>query len=74
MATKGKKTDRKVRKVLEALRQCYGASHPKARIEAYRYNPCSIRVRIIDPDFTGKGLSEREEAIWPILESLPEDV
>src|SRR5713101_7467246 len=74
MATKGKKTDGKVQKVLDALRKGYGASHPKAKIEAYRYNPCSIRVRIIDADFAGKGLGEREEIIWPIVESLPEHV
>jgi len=72
MATKGKKTDGKVQAVLDALRKGYRASHPKAKIEAYRYNPCSIRVRIVDSNFAGKGLAEREEEVWPILESIPE--
>jgi hypothetical protein len=74
MATKSKRTDRKVQTVLDALKKGYGASHPKAKIEAYRYNPASIRVRIIDADFVGKGLVEREEEVWPIIESIPEDV
>jgi hypothetical protein len=73
MAKVIKKIDNNVREVLEAFRQRYGTTHPRAKIEAYRYNPGSIRVRILDPDFSGKSLGERENLLWPILESLPED-
>jgi len=69
-----KKTDRNVRKVIELLQSRYGADHPGAVIEAYRYNPSSIRIRIIDSDFRGLGRIERDNIVWPILESLPEDI
>jgi hypothetical protein len=30
-------------------------------------------VRILDADFAGMSLSERENLLWPIVEGLPED-
>jgi hypothetical protein len=74
MASNGKIIDKSVQRVVQALKNGYGKKHPKARIEAYRYNPAAIRVRIIDPDFDRKGLSQREEEVWPFLEALPDDV
>lgn len=74
MNTRGRKTDPHVRQVLATLREQYGANHPRASIEAYRYNSASIRVRITDPDFAGKDLVDREETIWPIMETLPDDI
>src|SRR5437660_180346 len=74
MATRTKKTDPHVQQILDALQDQYGAKHPKAEIEAYRYNSASIRIRIIDPDFAGKDLVEREEMVWPIIEALPDNV
>ncbi len=32
----------------------------------------AIRVRIIDPDFRGVSRAERHEAIWRVLEDLPD--
>jgi stress-induced morphogen len=57
--------------ILSLLRQTYLPSHPRAQVRAYRYNSASVRVRIIDPDFAGKDTAEREDMVWPILESLP---
>ncbi len=52
----------------------YKLQHPPAVIEAYRRNPGSVRIRIIDPDFKGKGVVEREDMVWGILDRLPDDV
>jgi hypothetical protein len=52
----------------------YAAAHPKAKIELKRYSDVSVRVRILDPDFRGKSRVEREEDVWPLWKSLPEDV
>jgi hypothetical protein len=41
--------------------------------KAYRQNPFSLRARIIDPDFAGVGLAERHDAVWRLLEGLPEE-
>ncbi len=70
---KNKKQDRRVQQILDVLAE-YRQAHPKAKIDAYRQNVVSIRIRIIDPDFQGVDWVEREREIWPILEKLPEDV
>lgn len=74
MVARRKKTDEYVKRIMDTLRAEYEPKHPKAKIEAYRYNPASIRVRIIDPDFAGKDLVARDEMVWPIVELLPEEV
>ena len=38
--------------------------------EAYRYNSASIRIRIIDEQFKGKSLVEREELVLPLIHKL----
>ena len=40
--------------------------------EAYRYNAGAIRVRVVDPRFVGKSISERDALVSPILAQLPE--
>jgi hypothetical protein len=52
----------------------YKPAHPKAKIKAYRYNSASVRIRVIDPDFAGKIIPEREAEVWAILDTLPEEV
>src|SRR5579864_1433133 len=69
---KGEKTDEYVRQILEAL-QGYTALNASAKIDVYRYNPASIRIRIVDPGFKGLNKVEREEQVWKILEKLPDD-
>ena len=42
--------------------------------EAYRYNPASIRVRVVSDRFRGMDRVERADLVYPILEqNLPED-
>jgi stress-induced morphogen len=75
MAKKAIQPDRFAALIKRVLTEQCGSKHPKAKIDVYRYNPASVRVRIIDPDFKGKDFVERDEEIWDILESeLPEDV
>ena len=42
--------------------------------QAYRYNPASIRVRIVDDRFEGKSVPEREAMVMPLLGRLPKRV
>ena len=42
---------------------------------AYRYNPASIRVRVVSPRFAGKTRGQRADMVYPILkDNLPEDL
>jgi stress-induced morphogen len=56
------------RMVEEVLRKTF----PKT--DAYRYNPASIRVRIVDPRFEGKSTEERDALVEPLLAQLPEQI
>lgn len=42
-----------------------------ARVAAYRFNPASLRVRIIDPVFTGLTDAQRHDLVAPALAELP---
>ncbi len=69
-----KKQDKSVKAILDTLRREYGPAHPAAQIDVYRYNPASIRVRIIDPGFARKAMVDRDDPIWDLLTGhLPED-
>lgn len=48
-----------------------GTKFPK--VDAYRYNSASIRVRIIDPRFEGKSTAQRDRMVEPLLKQLPPD-
>jgi hypothetical protein len=61
-----KRTD-ETRLVEDTLRK---AGFEKA--DAYRYNPASIRVRVIDSRFEGLSPEERDAIVEPHLEQLPE--
>jgi hypothetical protein len=43
-----------------------------ARVDAYRYNPASIRVRVIDSRFEGLPPEKKDAMVEPYLEQLPE--
>jgi stress-induced morphogen len=73
MVSRSAVADPCLEEVIQALEK-YKADHPQARVDAYRYNPASIRIRVIDPDFGGKSLADRDEAVWKFLEELPEGV
>lgn len=68
-----KKQDEEVAVVLAAL-EGFRKDHPKAVIEAYRYNESSIRIRIVDAAFEDQNLVERDRMIRPFLRQLPETV
>lgn len=71
--SRNKRRYRKVQQILDVLTE-YRRAHPKAKIDAYRHSPGSLRIRIIDPDFQGVDWGDREHEVWPLLEKLPEDV
>ncbi len=52
----------------------FEADHPRAQIDLYRQNSVSVRVRVIDPDFSGQGKPQRSHEIWRYLDRLPEEV
>ncbi len=53
------------RLIEDALREQFPAS------DAYRYNSASIRVRVVDPSFSGKSIEERDDLVAEILDRLP---
>ena len=65
------KSDEVIDRIIGALRP-YEADHPQARIDLYRQNSVSVRVRIVDPDFAGQGKPQRSLQAWSYLEKLPE--
>ena len=67
------KSDPVIDRITEALR-AYEADHPNARIDLYRQNSVSVRVRIIDPDLAGQSKIERSNEAWKYLNSLTDEV
>lgn len=57
---------------IKAILETFSAAFPGTT--AYRYNPASIRIRIIDDRFRGKDKIEREDLVLPLLNSLPEEI
>jgi hypothetical protein len=43
------------------------------RADAYRYNPASIRVRVIDSRFEGMPRDKRDAMVEAVLDKLPEE-
>lgn len=68
-----KRPDKVLKQVIEALRE-YASQHANAQIDVYRYSDVSIRVRVVDRDFSGRSRAEREDDLWAIIEKLPEEV
>jgi hypothetical protein len=74
MGKKKSKKDLAVEEIRETLEQEYLPQHPGARIDVYRYNFASIRVRVIDSAFAGHRMTARDHLVWPCLDKLPDDV
>ena len=51
----------------------YQRDHARARIDLYRQNSASVRVRIIDPDFSGSSKRNRHSLVWKYLDPISED-
>ena len=67
------KTDAVIDRIIEVLR-AYEADHPHARIDLYRQNSVSVRVRIIDPDFAGRSKIDCSKEVWKYLNSLSDEI
>ena len=70
---RSEKPDGEVKSVLDVLAP-YDQVHPNAVIEGRRQNPFAIGVRIIDPDFEGTDRLDRENEIWKLINTLPEEL
>ncbi len=66
-------SDEVIDRMIEALR-AYEADHPNARMDLYRQNSVSVRVRIIDPDLAGLSKIDRSKEVWKYLNSLPDEI
>ena len=73
MTSKRPRSDASVRSVMTVLRP-YQQSHARAKIDVYRHSKFSLRIRVIDPDFSGLSLAERDDPLWKLLGELPDDV
>jgi hypothetical protein len=74
MAAQRGKGDRQVRQVQDILDREYHPKHSRSRIDVYRYNECSIRIRILDPGFAKIDRLRRVDVVWDILEKLPDEL
>ena len=68
-----KKVDKTVKEIRKLLEDRYLPDHPKAKMDVYRYNSASVRIRVIDPSFAGLDWIERDTLLWEMLEDLSED-
>ena len=67
------KPDAAVEQVAEAL-SAYEKANQGSQCFVYRYNPASIRVKIVDATFYGRSKGERHDYARRFLNHLPEDV
>jgi len=70
--TRGK-ADKTIDSIKAALAS-YQRDHPSAGIDLYRQNAVSVRVRIVDPSFTGQNKVERNQRVWQYFDDLPDNV
>lgn len=66
-------SDQAIQTILAGLAP-YQEAHPNANIRVRRQNPVAIRIRIIDPDFEGINVVDREDELWRLLTQLPEEI
>lgn len=64
--------DKHLKAFMQVLEK-YQSRHQRAKIDAYRYGPYSIRIRIIDPDFAGVNRMDRHKIVWRFLDELSEE-
>jgi stress-induced morphogen len=66
------KSDKGLAEVAEALRH-FDQEHPGTHIILYRYNPVSIRIRIVSNKFKGMSKSDRHDYALNYLQGLTEE-
>jgi hypothetical protein len=74
---KSVKTPEKTDAIVDAIKEAlalYKKDHPKAKIDVYRYNQVSVRVRVIDPDLRGLDRIERDDLVRKYLDHLDDEV
>jgi hypothetical protein len=69
MTGNGKKQDRATRRIQEVLERHYLPAHPEARLDVYRYNSGIIRLRVVDPAFAARRLTDRDDDLWAVLKA-----
>jgi hypothetical protein len=69
-----KRQDRDTKEIYKVLKNHFPELPDDMDKVIYRYNPASIRMRLIDGAFQGKSFGEREQLIEPLLETLPERI
>jgi hypothetical protein len=72
-ATLPSSADPEVTRVADTLAE-YQKVHPRARIDVRRSSRASIHVRVVDPAFGKQDRVAREDQVWPLLETLPDDI
>ena len=73
MVEKLTQSDEAVDQIAAAL-EGFEESHQHAECVVYRYNPASIRVKIVDEIFRGKSKGERHDLAMSFLQDLSDDV
>lgn len=73
MKNKNKRQNAETRKIEGLLADHFADTPTTIPPMAYRYNPASIRVRVVSDRFRGKSRSEREDMVLPIIRQLPEN-
>jgi stress-induced morphogen len=68
-----KQRTRETKQIEKLLLEHFPDHPPEYPPTAYRYNPASLRVRVVSDRFKGKLRSEREEMVLPLIHQLPED-
>ncbi|MBM3238762.1 hypothetical protein FJZ31_20930 [Candidatus Poribacteria bacterium] len=59
------------KKIKKLLSETFGTQHSDARIWVHKEHWGGVHIVIISDVFEKKGLSDRDEMVWPILETLP---
>jgi hypothetical protein len=66
------KSDSTIESIKSAL-AAYQKANAGAKIDLYRQNSVSVRIRIIDASFVGMTKPERHDKVWHYIEQLPEE-
>jgi len=61
-----------IKAVKKALEE-YEQEHPTARVDLYRQNNVSIRIRIVDPAFKRISKGDRHDRVWAFLAERLDD-
>ncbi|MFO0968603.1 MAG: hypothetical protein U0793_23855 [Gemmataceae bacterium] len=69
-----KKQDKSTRLIYQRLRERFPGLPQEMDKVVYRYNPASIRVRVVDAVFAEKTYTQREAILEDLLQKLPVNV